>query len=398
MPRRPSPDTTIGDNIRTCRKARGWSLRLAADRAGISHTTWSRIERGLLSADNRFTLAAIAEALECSITDLTGTPAPPSDRETAAAQNAIHPICQALIDIDLGDRPGDRQARPMPELERERLLVRDLWVRCDYAGAGRLLPGLMRELHAATQGRDRVAALQGLADVAFVASSTARHLGHPAEAWLAAERCRQAAEATEDPVLIGLAAVAHAQTAGGAGSYARSLNVATRAAGDLQGHVNAPGCLEVMGTLHLASANACLALKRPDDSEGWVDQAAELAQRTGETTTLWLWFGPTNINLWRISMEVDGGDPGRAVRIARDTNPTVIPAQMRQTAFHVDTARALSRTRQDREAVRHLLVAERATPQYVHSSGLIRETARGLLDRAGGPELRGLCERMGVLT
>jgi len=352
-----------------------------------------------MSADNRFTLAAIAEALECSIPDLTGTPAPSTDRETVAAQASVHPICQALIDLDLTE-PGTQQARPMPELEREALLLRDLWVRCDYAGAGRLLPGLLRELHTTAGGPDRMPALRSLVDAAFVASSTVRHLGHPAEAWLAAERCRTAAEILEDPVLIGLAAVAHVQAAGGAGSYGRSLSAATRAAGNLQGHTDAPGSLEVMGTLQLASANACRALKRPDDSGTWVTEAAELAQRTGDTTTLWLWFGPTNVNLWRISMEVDGGDPGRAVRIARSTNPAAIPAHMRQVAFHTDTARALAHTRQDREAVRHLLVAERAAPQYVHSSGLVRETTRGLLERAqrqaAGGELRGLCERMGL--
>ena len=124
--------------------------------------------------------------------------------------------------------------------------------------------------------------------------------------------------------------------------------------------------------------------------------------RTGDTETLWLWFGPTNLNLWRISMETDGGDPGRAVSIARTTNPSAIPARMRQVAFHTDTARALARTRKDREAVRHLLVAERAAPQYVHSSGLVQETARALLERsqrqAAGAELRGLCDRMGLVA
>jgi hypothetical protein len=40
-------------------------------------------------------------------------------------------------------------------------------------------------------------------DVAVIPSGIMRKPRHPAEAWLAAERCREAAEAAEDPVLLG---------------------------------------------------------------------------------------------------------------------------------------------------------------------------------------------------
>ena len=39
-----------------------------------------------------------------------------------------------------------------------------------------------------------------------------------------------------------------------------------------------------------------------------------------------LFFGLTNVNIWRIGIEVDGGDPDRAVAIARVTNPATIAA------------------------------------------------------------------------
>src|SRR6266536_876195 len=98
MARRPSTDTTIGGRIKTRRQIRGWSIRHAASRAGIAPSTWSRIERGLMSADNRFTLADVAAALECSPADLTGTPMPSTDRETVAAQSSVFAILQALVD------------------------------------------------------------------------------------------------------------------------------------------------------------------------------------------------------------------------------------------------------------------------------------------------------------
>ena len=78
MARRTLSDPAIGERIRDRRNLLGYSIRFAADRAAISHTTWSRIERGLVSADNRFTLAAIAEALRCPVGALTKAPHPTS--------------------------------------------------------------------------------------------------------------------------------------------------------------------------------------------------------------------------------------------------------------------------------------------------------------------------------
>lgn len=60
MARRTIHDPAIGTRIRDRRNLLGYSVRFTADRAGISHTTLSRIEPGQMSADNRFTLAAIA--------------------------------------------------------------------------------------------------------------------------------------------------------------------------------------------------------------------------------------------------------------------------------------------------------------------------------------------------
>jgi hypothetical protein len=159
--------------------------------------------------------------------------------------------------------------------------------------------------------------------------------------------------------------------------------------------------VEMLGTLQLVCAYASLGLKRSGEYATWITSAIDMSRRTGETTTLGLYFGPTNVNMWRIGMEVDGGEPGRAVEIAHATNPAVVDVNMRLVFFYSDTARAYARTRgMDREAIRHLLTAERIAPQHVHSSPLVQETARALLERArrqaGGSALRGLCERLGM--
>lgn len=400
MTPRPHCDPTIGERIQARRLLRGWSVRHAASRAGISHATWSRIERGRQAADNRFMLADIAAALECSPADLAGTPVPAADRAAMAAQASVYGIRQALVDTDLSERAA-RSAPPVADLARTVALVDTLRQSCDYAGAARLVPDLLRDLHAASSGPDRQPALRLLCDVAFIASSIVRNLGHPAEAWLAAERCRDAAEAIEDPVLSGYAAYARASAASACGSFRRSLTLAGKAVDDLRPHLATHGGMEMLGSLLLVCAYASRGLRRLDDSRAWAGEAADLADRTGETDTIGLFFGPTNVNIWRIGIEVDGGDPARAADIARTTNPATITAGFRQVFYYADAARAYARLRgKDREAIRYLLIAERLAPQHIHTSPHAQETTRALLERsrrqAGGTELRGLGERMRV--
>ncbi|MCA2217932.1 helix-turn-helix domain-containing protein [Jidongwangia harbinensis] len=394
------PTPTIGDRIRERRARHGWSVRHAASRAGISHASWSRIERGRQAADNRFMLADIAAALECAPDDLAGAPVPATDRAAMSAQSRVYGIRQALVDIDLSE-PATRAAPPIAGLAQTAALVDTLRRACDYAGAAQMLPDLLRGLHATAGGPDREPALRLLCEATFIASSVVRNLGHPAEAWLGAERCRAAAEATGDPVLIGYAAYARSSAAGACGSFRRSLTLAARAVDELRPHLNRPGGLEMAGSLQLICAYAARGLKMPDDSETWIGGATELAGRTGETGTMGLFFGPTNIGIWRVGIEADGGDPARAMHIARAINPSVIEANFRQVFFYADTARALARLRgREGEAVRFLLVAERLAPQHVHTSALVQETTRALLERsrraAAGAELRGLSERMRV--
>ncbi|GIM96567.1 helix-turn-helix domain-containing protein [Paractinoplanes toevensis] len=393
MTPRPTADPTIGERIQARRMLRGWSIRHAASRAGISHATWSRIERGRQAADNRFMLADVAAALECSPAELAGTVVPAADRAALAAHAAVHGIRQALIDIDLTEPPSV-PAPPIAELARTLALADELRQACDYAGAARLTAGLLRGLHAAATGADRQPAVRMLVSAAFIASSVLRNLGHPADAWLGAERCRDAASAAGDPVLQGYADYARAGAANSCGSFDRAVTLASRAIDELHGH---SGGAEVVGSLQLLCAHAT---RSPDDSRAWTAEAAALAERTGETTTLGLYFGPTNVGIWRIGIEVDRDDPGRAAETARGTELGAIPAGFRQVFYYADTGRALARLRKDREAIRFLLTAERIAPQHVHTSAVVQETTRSLLERArrqaGGSELRGLCERMRV--
>src|SRR5262249_54004119 len=245
---------------------------------------------------------------------------------------------------------------------------------------------------------DRPAALWMMLQTGHVAASACRYLGYPTEGWVSAEWVRRVADELNDPVMTGYAAFVRTHSATGVGADNRGHSIPTRAVDRLAGHAGEKHAPEVLGLLLLASGHTAYAIRRPADGAEYYTEAARLAERTDETDTFGQFFGPTNVAFWRIGTETDGGDPEEAVKIALRTSPAALPASIRQWTFYLDTARALARIGRGREAVRYLVTAERIAPQLVHASPLAAETARGLRDRAGGPELRGLCERLGLAS
>lgn len=394
MTRHVDADPTIGDRIRTARLARGWSIRHAADRAGLAPSTWSRIERGLRGADNRFILHDIAAALGCTASDLTGRPAVAVDPVIAAADSRIPAVLAALIEAD-PDQAPDRPARSLAELERAVELARDLYRRVDHAGLTRLLPDLLLDLHAAATGPDRRAVLALQVQTALACLGPLKHLGHQAAAYIAAERGRQAAAALRDPVASALAEFAASYAANELGGYRRAYTISERAVATLRPRARSGRGLEALGLLTLRLGHAAAGLHRPDEAVAAMDEAQRIADRTGEAHSWDMAFGPQNARVWRMVLETDAGDPGRAVAMSQRINPAVFPA-IRQAAFHLDAARAFTAARRDTEAVRALLTAERLAPQRTRVDPLARETTRQLLGRTRPGGLAGFAERVGL--
>jgi transcriptional regulator with XRE-family HTH domain len=391
---RRAADPSIGERIKTRRELRGWSMRHAASVSGMAHTTWGRVERGEIRAD-RYLIADIASALECSVTDLTGQPHAPADRALEMAHARVEPLWRALLET-APDEPPDRPAQPIEALTKRAELLEDRRLACDYAGTGQILPDLLRDLHAATAGPDSRAATVLMVRATNTARGTLMGLGYVKDCALAAERCRQAAEQADAPVPLAVADYSRAFAALAGGSFRRALTVAARAATALERYLTVDMAPEVLGMLHLQSALCVLADKRPADAFTHVAEAEKLAARTGETRSFGD-FGPTNVGIWRVGLHVDAGEPGRAVETAARISPTALPSRNRQAQFNIDLARALADVGRDQDSERMLLVAERLAPQHVRSSVAARALARDLLERTKRQSpLYGLCGRLNV--
>ncbi|WP_323373956.1 helix-turn-helix domain-containing protein [Plantactinospora alkalitolerans] len=380
----------MGDRIRARRELHRWSIRHAASRAGISHTSWSRIERGQQRTD-RYMVVDLAAALECSVVELTGQPYAPADRRLDAARIDAERVWREMMRHPLTERSVRPQAVPV---RQESMLVRDLYNRCDYAGALHRLVSLIPDLHA---GKDRREATKMMVPVYGVAMGCLLNVGYPAHAWLAADQCATAAQELEDPAGLAVAAANQARVLSYSGAYGPAMATCDRAADDLQRELSAPSALDLLGFLHLARAHHSAGLRDLASAEAHLAEAARIAERTGETDAWDMAWGPTNVALWQMALQLDTARPGEAIETARRVNVADLPA-VRQVYFYMDMARALLDAGRPHDAVRMLLTAERVGPQHTRSSSAARETTRSLLRQGtAGSELRGLCERMGVL-
>jgi transcriptional regulator with XRE-family HTH domain len=96
---------TIGARARMIRRRRGLSLDVVAGLAGISKSYLGMLEHGQRGFNRRGLVEDLANALGCSVADLTGQPYLPPDRESTLAKAVIAQIERGLNEATLDDVP-----------------------------------------------------------------------------------------------------------------------------------------------------------------------------------------------------------------------------------------------------------------------------------------------------
>jgi hypothetical protein len=180
--------------------------------------------------------------------------------------------------------------------------------------------------------------------------------------------------------------------------------LAVRMAETIQRLVTAetPVLMSVAGALWLIAAVA--AARRTDRAEAWarLDAAERLAELLGEDANhAWTAFGLTNVRIHRVSVAAELGDPGEALRVAAQVDPTRLAEGLRSRRAQVslDLAWAQAQRKRDAEATLHLLEAERAAPEAIRYNAMVSDLLREMLARARRPNsvLHDLSVRAGVL-
>ncbi|MGH3911011.1 MAG: helix-turn-helix domain-containing protein, partial [Pseudonocardiaceae bacterium] len=198
---------TIGQQVRMIRRRRGLGLKVAADLAGISKPYLSQLERGQRGFNRRGLLEDLAEALGCSVADLTGQPYHLPDRGTESTFAAVPAIQLALNDYGPDDVP-DINPLPLEQLAQQANQANEHCAQARYSAAGKDLGALLIELqaHALTaKTADRGQAATSAVVACFAAGVVAGNVANVDLSATAAQRGYDLAIRHGTPGLIGFA-------------------------------------------------------------------------------------------------------------------------------------------------------------------------------------------------
>ena len=382
---------------------------MVAGLAGITKTYLSMLELGQRGFNRRGLIEDLAEALGCSVVDLTGQPYPALDRATVEGREALPGISLALNDVGPDEVP-DVTPRPLDELVAWATSANEHRDQGRFSLAGRDLGTLLTELqaHALTAGgADRDRAFTALVQSCVVAGDVANRLaGNGDLAVSATGRGYDMACRHGDSGLIGLARWIWAIRLVEFGARGRASRVLTAGIDELgpSARLRDEDTLpaEMLGFLHLVSAQRAARDKQNDDAHAHLAEAEGIAARIGECNGMRMHFGPTNVAVWRLGMGIEMGEGGRAYELVtrKPLDVAALNSKERSAALYFDLARALVQDgpNRDAEAIRHLDTADRLAPTRIRHDPIARELVVTLDRRAPRRvwELDSLRHRFGV--
>jgi transcriptional regulator with XRE-family HTH domain len=397
-----SPDyqKALGRRIAAERRRRGLSQPELARMIDRSVAWVSQVERGVRKVDRMSVLETVAAALDIPLAELAAeapvvaavTEEPPGASGLRLVLSGAHAL-QAMLD-------GPRA----PAVSTLRTRTRKAW---ELTHAGRyaeltdLLGNLVPDLETAARtvpDNQRAEAFELLATTYQACSAALAKIGETDAAWIAADRAMAAAEHADNAMLVAAGAFRLVFVFIAAHHYDQAEETARTAAAALQRKADQGDsqAMSLWGGLTLQRAVIAARVNDADTAYSELGQARQVAERLGDNRNEFnTEFGPTNVRLYEISVAVDLGDAGRALRAAANVDMTGLSAE-RQGRTLLDVARAHTQRRQTSEAVTTLIQAEDIAPELVRGHDLTRQLVSDLLTMQNSPsdELRSLAEHL----
>lgn len=393
----------VGARIRHWRRRTGRSQAAIAGLCGITEDYLSRIERGL-KTPGLDVLLALARELGVPISQLLDADAPNEQATTT-------PTAPDVAAVLLGYRPTQPATEPTdPATLRSR--VEDAWRMWQtsptrYTDAATTLPNLIADTDSAvrthrtdTDPRARRDVLRSAADLYGLLRSYCRRTQRPDLALLCADRALRAAEDADDPLRIAAAHwnLGHALLA--SNEHEAAEQVAVRAAETVLAAPASPEHVALAGALELVTVTALASRRRWWQARHRLTEATTHARQTTDDGNVgWTVFGPTNVSLHGLSIEMLAGEATEGLRRADRIDISKLPSVERQMTFLLDVARCYDLRREDAAVLVHLLDIEQLAPEDLARSPLGRQLVLALRDRARPTYRRqaaALAERLGL--
>lgn len=371
----PSHDHT-GARIKRLRAERHLTQQALADLAQIPYNTLTKTEQGKLPASPHL-IASVARAMRVDVATVTGQPYT-TELRADELDVLIQPIREALDVYDLGPDP-EIVPRPGQLLEDDAqgLLVA---VRAgEIKRTASQLPGLILEQTTAAHLENSTAGWLLLASYYRTAYDVTSKLGHPDLATIALSRMEWAAERGSGAVIGGMYRYMRALTYLRSGQYRTGDRLIQRGLTTLE-QADAGRERDVLvGQLHLGAAVMAARAKDRSAADGHLEEAARIATVTGDASDVhWLSFGPTNVDVHRVSVLAELDEYGQAAQIGKAVvMPKSWPASRKSHHF-AELARAQMWSGELEGAFANLVRARRAAPQQARYHQTVRETYDGL--------------------
>lgn len=385
----------VGERVRFHRLAVRKTQAVVAGLAGITVDYLYQIERGK-KAPTLKVLVALAHALGVPVSALierpTGPPVPPDQAHVGAD---LHRAMTMPVS-------GSDEAIPRADLRAQIDHTWRLWQESPtrYSQVRNVLNELVIETEktlGTADGAD-IHGYRAAADLYGLVRTVAKRSGRVDLAAMAADRARKAAEASGDPLRTAAAQwnAAHAALAGQ--HYEVAEDIAVTASESLRAQSGADAAA-VYGSLLLVSAVAAARRRDPWRARDRIRAIAPVAYKTGERNTLWTVFGPTNVAMHAVSIEIEAGEIGQAAQLAEQVDHERSPSIERRVAFLLEQAHSYQQLRDYAGSLIFLQTAEREAPEDVAHRPLAHELLGAVVQRAprtAAREATRLALRLGV--
>lgn len=397
-----NPDgLTLGERVADLRHEMGLDQRALAEIVKRSMSWVSQVERGEIVVGDVGMLQRLAAALGVPSKELVdlvlGEDAGDEERQRAYVEVlrlalAGHPNPAAI----LGLSPKRRGQVTVERLEDDLVTAWKLVHASAFDKLGPLLAKVLPSLEAlsreATDEGERQRALTLLADAYQVAAAMLVKVGDAGGGWIAADRAIAAGERCGDRRLVMAGQLRMAHTFVGSSENDLAIHVLRQAAG-IAGQLNAQTDSSILSlTGGCALLLAVLEARKGDSAEArrHLKAAKRLARHLGaDRDDYGTEFGPTNVALHEVDVEVELGNAAAALDLAAKVNAGTLSAE-RQARFLVDVARAHVQRRDAASAVTALSDAEAIAPAEIADSRRVREIIRDLEHLSKGRRLPGL--------
>ncbi|MEV8475970.1 helix-turn-helix transcriptional regulator [Streptomyces sp. NPDC051173] len=393
----------VGARIRYWRRRNGSRSQAAiAGLCGITEDYLSKIERGS-KAPSLEVLVALAREIGVPVAALLDHHAPDEQHHP---QHTAPDVARVLMGYTI----PCRQEAVDPTVLRERVEAAwRLWQTSPtrYTDAAETLPALLADTEHTVRthrtGNDEHArreTLRAAADLYGLLRSYCRRTGRVDLSLLVADRALRAAEDADDPLRIAAAQwnlghvlLAQDETEG-------AEQVATQAAEQLISTPASSGRQALAGALELVAVTATARRRDWWKARHRLERRAQpLAEQAGEGNTGWTVFGPTNVALHLLSIEMLAGEAGEGLRCADQIDITRVLSIERQFTFTLEVARCYDLRREDAAVLVHLLDLEQLAPEDCARSPLARQMATDLRRRVRPTyrrQVEALAERLGL--